>query len=396
MLDPDSIRMASAKKAKVSHDQAQADAPKWIVIGFHGFIGRAAVQTLRDCNYNVYGLAHTELPQLAQAVAAGPIAGVVNCAGLVRGSKEDVWNGQVGFVTNLVSILNQAAQPPRLVHISTERVHGWRGKAELGDNEVWCLEVERVLAAQYAAPLLSVLRLVNVFGPGARPNYNSAIATWVDRGLGKLPLELNGRGHCRHFVHITEVQAVIKSVCQSPSSEQQPLICDVGDRTRDVDIADVATIIATAAGGEVVMKEGAGGGSCPELLGTQCLPSQDAAACGLIPSWAAYEQGLQPLVEQERVCREICAAHDGQVVPAADEPDGVILTVSPGQQLSLEHPCTIAVGAGEAICTVVREGSPRVDLQLQSGEWELLSTLAGFSYTVWNPSLIGNLSMKSL
>merc|ERR1712166_1696759 len=143
----------------------------WIVLGFHGFVGRAAVLGLHAGGHQVYGLAHTELSQLPRALSELQIEGIVNCAGLVRGTQEDVWKGQVGFVTQLLELVQNVAKKPRLVHMSTERVNGWKGKDLLGESERWCLQVEKELVDGYPSDRLAILRPVNVFGPGARPNY---------------------------------------------------------------------------------------------------------------------------------------------------------------------------------------------------------------------------------
>ena len=42
---------------------AHAECPvwQWIVVGYHGFIGRAVVQCLRESKLHVYGVAHGQL-----------------------------------------------------------------------------------------------------------------------------------------------------------------------------------------------------------------------------------------------------------------------------------------------------------------------------------------------
>jgi nucleoside-diphosphate-sugar epimerase len=102
--------------------------------------------------------------------------------------------------------------------MSTERVYGWakHPKVPAGQqdpSEVWSLDVENELLQKYPNDKLCLLRPANVYGVGAKPNYNSAVATWMELALSGQDLIVHGDGHLRNFVYIKDLQAVVRSVC---------------------------------------------------------------------------------------------------------------------------------------------------------------------------------------
>lgn len=62
-----------------------------------------------------------------------------------------------------------------------------------------------------------ILRLANVYGPGCRPYYNSAIATFAERAVHREPLEVSNPLSARDFIYIEDVvQAFAKAVEHQP------------------------------------------------------------------------------------------------------------------------------------------------------------------------------------
>merc|ERR1711966_342548 len=218
---------AAAKRQKVV---PAVEGQKWIVLGFHGFIGKAVVQCLRAAKFHVFGISHGQQDDLREALTRHEIAGIVNCAGLCRGPQSEVWDSQVGFVTAVAQICMEKGsdKAPRFVQISTERVYGWskhpRLKAgEQDPSESWSSEVEKLLVDGCPHEKLSLIRPGNIYGPGAKANYNSAIATWIELALAGEDLIVHGDGHIRNFVHIGDVQKVVQQVCTSAAESLQVL-----------------------------------------------------------------------------------------------------------------------------------------------------------------------------
>lgn len=72
-----------------------------------------------------------------------------------------------------------------------------------------------------------VYRLYNVYGPGARPSYNSVIATWCDAIANNRPISINEKNPTIDFVYIDDVVASFMDAIHSrrdPSSKEKPLL----------------------------------------------------------------------------------------------------------------------------------------------------------------------------
>ena len=59
------------------------------------------------------------------------------------------------------------------------------------------------------------MRISNVYGPGCRPNYNSVIATFIERASRREELEVVGGSKARDFIHIGDVVDAVMKIAES-------------------------------------------------------------------------------------------------------------------------------------------------------------------------------------
>jgi len=388
---------------------------KWVVIGYHGFIGRAVVQCLRAAQLHVYGIAHNQLGDLELTLRQHRIAGVVNCAGLCRGSKEEVWASQVDLVSRLVKLCTAhgGESAPRFVQISTERVYGWAkhpsvASGQMDPAEEWSVEVEKVLLAGYPNDRLTLLRPANVYGPGARIRYNSAIATWVDLALKGENLVVHGDGHRRNFIYIEDLKTVVRTVCTRPRREDAcAWAIDVRPLQSD-SITMPASIIAKLCEVELTVPEGSQGESEPALTSTWTLKAQNALQNGILTKLTTLEQGLKATIAHEKAARETMERHKLVSLPTVDGDRGRMVELfGPGSQRMYE----IVVEPGyvrgnhyhqeqyeefyvsEGACVFeLQPGAPEYMPEamavhhLDTHKRQKLQVPPLFQHTVWNPS----------
>lgn len=66
----------------------------------------------------------------------------------------------------------------------------------------------------------AILRLANVYGPGAKPNYISVVATFVDNVLKDRPIIINGDGRqARDFIFVDDVVRAITAAINYPKND---------------------------------------------------------------------------------------------------------------------------------------------------------------------------------
>jgi len=338
------------------------------------------------------------------------IAGVVNCAGLCRGPADEVWASQVDFVTSLMKIclVDGAEKAPRFLQVSTERVYGWKvhPKVPAGEqdpSERWSVEVEKVLQEGYPSQKLCLVRPANVYGAGAKPRYNSAIATWIDMALGGQDLEVHGDGHLRNFVHIQDVQAVIRQAVVTGLSGA----VDVRPTSSDT-ISLPASIIAGLAGVKVVNPPGASSCSEPASSAIWTLPAQDPLAMGLIAAWTPLQDGLREAFKCEQALRTTAEQNPTAEPPTVDGDRGRMVELfGPGTQRVYEIVVEPGFVRGNHCHKIqyeefyVSEGRCMFELQpglpeylpqalalteMSSARREKLNCKPTYMHTLWNPS----------
>jgi UDP-2-acetamido-2,6-beta-L-arabino-hexul-4-ose reductase len=115
---------------------------------------------------------------LAQADSLRTFAGecntIVHLAAMNRGDDRQIFGTNVAIVDNLIEAMSASARPPHFIFASsTQRDQS----TEYGRSKKACETHLREWAKRTGASL-TILVIPNVFGPGCRPYYNSAVATF--------------------------------------------------------------------------------------------------------------------------------------------------------------------------------------------------------------------------
>lgn len=136
------------------------------ITGAGGFLG----WHLR-CRAFAAGATAVPLPRPVPVEALGGVTAVIHCAGVNRGSDQQVMEGNLAAAANLAEALRHADHPVRVVYANS--VHS-RGDSVYGQAKRKAAE----LLAGAARGGFSDVVLPNLFGEHARPDYNSFVATF--------------------------------------------------------------------------------------------------------------------------------------------------------------------------------------------------------------------------
>lgn len=182
-----------------------------LVTGSAGFIGRRLVELLKRQGHEVTGfdLGDT-LASLSDRVAGADF--IFHLAGSNRPADTSEFETvNVGLTEEICALAARPKTRPVIVLASStqavlENAYGLSKRhAEL--------VVER-FAAEGGRGV--VFRLPNVFGPGARPNYNSVVATFAHNAAHALPLDVHDPSREVTLVYVHDVADVMSKLLESP------------------------------------------------------------------------------------------------------------------------------------------------------------------------------------
>lgn len=160
---------------------------KVAITGAEGFIGRNLSLRLSEAGHGIIALTRSSTDADWFAAAAQADA-VVHLAGANRPENPaDFDTVNVGTADLLASAVTAADRPIRIIVASSAKAGepGPYGQSKLA-GEARLLSLGEDTGAQ-----VHVLRLVNVFGKWARPNYNSAVATFCHNIARRLPIRID-------------------------------------------------------------------------------------------------------------------------------------------------------------------------------------------------------------
>lgn len=173
-----------------------------VVTGAGGFIGRNLVLRLVESGaYEVAGLMRATTSEETDAVLARADV-VVHLAGVNRPpDPAEFETGNAGATRDLVGRLERLGRPTPILYASSSRAtdptrYGASKKA--AEDELFAH------AARSDAPV-AVFRLPNVFGKWARPNYNSAVATFCHNLTRGLPIRIDDPAAALVLVYVDDV-----------------------------------------------------------------------------------------------------------------------------------------------------------------------------------------------
>ncbi|GEC16385.1 UDP-2-acetamido-2,6-beta-L-arabino-hexul-4-ose reductase [Nitrobacter winogradskyi] len=175
---------------------------KIIITGADGFIGTNLRVRLRELGHTdvVRVTRATESEQLTDALSSCDF--IFHLAGVNRPKTEaEFLSGNAGFTDRLCGALAASGRAvPIVMSSSTQAVlDNPYGRSKLAAEE-------RLRAySRETGALIHIFRLTNVFGKWARPNYNSAVATFCHNVTRGIPISVNDPAAALRLVHIDDV-----------------------------------------------------------------------------------------------------------------------------------------------------------------------------------------------
>ena len=151
------------------------------VTGAAGFIGRNLVLRLEELGHQVRQITRASPAEEVRAVLSGADV-IFHLAGAVRPSDPEEFDRTTAFAASAAEAIEAGGRRPLVVYSSSRKADE---DTPYGHSKRSCERALLQLAARGAATA-AIFRLPNVFGKWARPNYNSAVATFchnLARGL---------------------------------------------------------------------------------------------------------------------------------------------------------------------------------------------------------------------
>ena len=196
---------------------------KVLITGINGFIGKNLESHLRErADVEVLQCARDDLDGLRARVAEADC--IFHLAGVNRPEDpSEFTTGNRDYTQVLCEALLAGGKRIPLVYSSS--IQADRDNA-YGNSKREAEESLRVLAGQQVIDL-HVLRLPNVFGKWARPNYNSAVATFCHNIARDLPIQIHDEQAPLQLVYIDDVVrhciAILDGTLTDPAVQVEPV-----------------------------------------------------------------------------------------------------------------------------------------------------------------------------
>lgn len=214
-----------------------------LVTGGRGFIGTHLCRRLRGEGFDVQTFeADDARTSLAPAVADVEV--IIHLAGANRPVDDaDFERVNRGLTAGLVDAVIEAGTTPLVIFSSS--THAIDPETEYGRSKRAAEEELRRLADTVTCPIV-IDRLPGVFGPGARPDYNSVVATFCHRIARGHEIEMHDPTAAIELVHVAEVLDRWLGVIASPPPPRWTLLPPVEAHETTVgELADVLRAFAS-------------------------------------------------------------------------------------------------------------------------------------------------------
>lgn len=214
-----------------------------VITGADGFIGKNL--RVRLCE-----LGHTQVTEITRASltkdvqhATAEADCVFHLAGVNRPKDPtEFTTGNAEFTRSVCDALAAAGRKARVVLASSTQA---AQDNPYGRSKAAAESAVRAYSAASGAPV-HVFRLPNVFGKWARPNYNSAVATFCHNVANGLPISVNEAAPPLSLVYVDDVVQALVNCLQAPA--QGATAPDEFDFVAPVYSTTVAEVAATVRG----------------------------------------------------------------------------------------------------------------------------------------------------
>lgn len=247
-----------------------------VVTGAGGFIGQNLLLHLAERGHSVVGIG-SDAPETELVAALEEAELVFHLAGVNRPPSEaEFVSGNVDFTRTLCRALAAAGRATPVIFSSSiqaiqESAYGRSKRA-----------AEDLLLGQAAAGSpVRIFRLANVFGKWARPNYNSAVATFSHNTARGLDITVNDPEAPLNLVYIDDVCAAFLALMEQPFSGGGFADVEPVYRTTVGAVAD--TIRGFPRGRETITIDRVGGGLTRALYSTYLSYLEPAAFAYDVP-----------------------------------------------------------------------------------------------------------------
>lgn len=187
-----------------------------VVTGANGFIGQNLTTRLRELGY-------TDIREITRSTPAGELENalatadfVFHLAGTNRPKDTNEFaTGNQGFTQSLCDALRGLNRSVPIVYASSTQatLDNPYGASKRAAEDVLFAYANEIAAQVY------IFRLTNVFGKWARPNYNSAVATFCYNIARGLPITVNDATAKLNLVYVDDVVSAFVALLEKRASQ---------------------------------------------------------------------------------------------------------------------------------------------------------------------------------
>jgi UDP-2-acetamido-2,6-beta-L-arabino-hexul-4-ose reductase len=212
-----------------------------VVTGGNGFIGRNLRLRLGELGYQDVVSVTRETDDEARRAALSTADFVFHLAGVNRPEDpREFEEGNSGFTRTVCEELLAAGRSAPIVFTSSSQAvqDNPYGRSKRASEEA----LDGYAAKSGAA--VAILRLWNVFGKWARPDYNSVVATFCHNVARGLPIHVRDAGAIVRLVHVDDVVRAMVTLLESGIAETG--LMEVGP-VQEITLGDLAASIRSFA-----------------------------------------------------------------------------------------------------------------------------------------------------
>lgn len=210
-----------------------------VVTGADGFIGKNLRVRLGELGHTDVVSINRTTPTDVLRVALAQADCVFHLAGVNRPQDpSDFASGNADLTRTVCAALAAAGRKARLVLTSSTQA---AQDNPYGRSKLAAEAAVRAYGADSGAPV-HVFRLPNVFGKWAKPNYNSAVATFCHNVAHGLPISVNESAPPLNLVHVDDVVQAFLDCLQTPSTTDPAGLAEVAP-VYTTTVAEVAATV---------------------------------------------------------------------------------------------------------------------------------------------------------